>query len=172
MRCTFVTIVLLLAFAPSPASAHGENDARAIAKDVTVGPYEISVWQVIGDHDSAVSSHVVVDFGTTGVAPGETLLVAVESARRSSLVASQANRTDGMWQTAGAVGFGDVIRIRISDDAGEWRSQSLTVPQPPRQTLVVKAMFALTIFFSTVAALWLGQRARRVWSRPLISPSA
>ena len=65
MRCTFATIVLLLAFAPSPASAHGENDARAIAKGLAVGPYEISVWQVIGDHDSAMSSHVVVDFGAT-----------------------------------------------------------------------------------------------------------
>ncbi len=149
----------------APAAAHGENDARSIARDAQLGPYAFTLWQVIGDHGAQRSAHVVVDFGDHAPAKGTSLIVAVDSAA-TPLVATRSGDVPGMWQTAGAVGFGDVIRVGLVDGDTQWWSSPFEVPQPPGETLVGKAAFSLALFASTLVLVWMGRRTRQVWSRP------
>lgn len=168
-RYLLVVLAATWVLLPVPALAHGENDARPIAKNEAVGPYRITLWQVIGDHGSALSAHVVVDFGDVEPAQGEAVLVAVEadeSAESAALTASRSEAVGGMWQTADAVGFGDVIRVGVAGEHGQWWSSDLTVPPPPGETLLAKVAFALVVFVSTVILLWMIRRARHVWARP------
>ena len=149
----------------SPASAHGENDARPIARDVAVGPYTASVWQVIGDHGTTSSAHVVVDFGTESPTPQDSVVVAIVAPTPDTLPASLSSVSDGIWQTNGAVEFGDVIQLSIATDSDEWWSQSLTVPQPPGGSTPMRVLMGLTVVLSAIAIVWLGHRAKRAWRR-------
>ena len=152
-------------FTTSPASAHGENDARAIARDVAIGPYTASVWQVIGDHGTTSSAHVVVDFGTQAPTPQDSIVVAIVAPAPDTLPASLSSASDGTWQTNGAVEFGDVIQVGVAADSGEWWSQSLTVPHPPGGSTPMRVLMGLTVALSVVAIVWLGRRTKRAWRR-------
>ncbi len=165
-RYLLVALAATWVLLPVPALAHGENDARPIARNEAVGPYRITLWQVIGDHGSDLSAHVVVDFGDVEPAEGETVLVDVEADADLALTASRSEAVDGMWQTANAVGFGDVIRVGVAGEHGQWWSSDFTVPPPPGETFLAKVAFALVVFVSTVILLWMTRRARHVWARP------
>ena len=149
----------------SPATAHGENDARPIARDVAVGPYSASVWQVIGDHGATSSAHVVVYFGDDMPGSRDSVIVTVDVPNPANLPASPRSPSDGMWQTDGAVAFGDVIRVGVATDSGEWWSQPLTVPRPPGGSTPMRVLIGITVILSTFAIVWLGCRARRAWRR-------
>ena len=149
----------------SPASAHGENDARSIARDVPVGPYTASVWQVIGDHGTTSSAHVVVDFGTETPSAQDSVVVAVGAPETSLLPATPSLTSDGVWQTTGAVEFGDVIQVGVATDSGHWWTQSFTVPQPPGGSMPMRVLIGMTVIISAVAIVWLGRRARRAWRK-------
>ena len=154
----------------SPASAHGENDARAIARNVAVGPYTASVWQVIGDHGTTSSAHVVVDFAEEAPTSLDSIVVAIVAPTQNTLPGSLWSASDGTWQTTGAVDFGDVIRVGVATDSGEWWSLSLTVPHPPGGSTPMRVLMGLTVVLSIVAIVWLGRRARRAWRRETPAP--
>lgn len=149
----------------SPASAHGENDARAIARDVAIGPYTASVWQVIGDHGTTSSAHVVVDFDAETPISTDSIVVAIVAPTQDTLAASPRSASDGTWQTSGEVAFGDVIQIGVVANSSEWWSLSLTVPHPPGGSTPMRVLMGLTMVLSIVAIVWLGRRARRAWRR-------
>ena len=53
----------------SPVLAHGDHDARPIARDLAAGPYRISLWQVYPDAGDAMTPHLIVLFDGLKAAP-------------------------------------------------------------------------------------------------------
>ncbi len=147
----------------SPAWAHGENDARPIARDVQTGPYVATLWQVIGDHGSSLSSHLVVSFGEHSPTAGDVVVIEVGGAAGGTLEASPTSATQ--WSTAATAEFGADVRIGVSTESGAWWSQSTTVPRPPSALLPMRALMAVFAFVSTLVIAWLGKRARRAWAK-------
>ena len=47
----------------APAWAHGDHDARPLARDLKAGPHIISLWQVYPDVGAAMTPHLIVMFG-------------------------------------------------------------------------------------------------------------
>ena len=61
-----VASVLALA---APALAHGDHDARPLARDLAAGPYVVSLWQVYPDAGAAMTPHLIVMFDGGAAAP-------------------------------------------------------------------------------------------------------
>ena len=67
----------------TPALAHGDHDARPLARGLEAGPYSISLWQVYPDAGEAMTPHLIVMVdGGVAAAPGAEILVALNSTRR------------------------------------------------------------------------------------------
>ena len=62
----------------TPVLAHGEADARPIARNLALGPYTVSLWQVDSDSTNAIPSHLIVMFD--GTVPSAGLAVTVNAA--------------------------------------------------------------------------------------------
>ena len=58
---TFAAAAMTLVPA-APVLAHGDHDARPLARDLAAGPYSISLWQVYPDAGSAMTPHLIVMF--------------------------------------------------------------------------------------------------------------
>ena len=46
----------------TPVLAHGDHDARPLARHLAAGPYTISLWQVYPDAGSSMTPHLIVMF--------------------------------------------------------------------------------------------------------------
>ena len=49
------TLTVVLA---TPVLAHGDHDARPLARELQAGPFVISLWQVYPDAGTALSPHL------------------------------------------------------------------------------------------------------------------
>ncbi len=57
----FVAAIWTLALA-TPVLAHGDHDARPLARNLEAGPYSVSLWQVYPDFGAAMTPHLIVMF--------------------------------------------------------------------------------------------------------------
>jgi hypothetical protein len=153
--------VAVVALSVSPALGHGENDARPLTRGATVGPYVISVWQVIGDHGSDLPSHMIVTFD--GASPEAHDAVTITTGPTGTELAGRRLET-GSWETAGTVAFGDSFTVAIVTADGAWVSASMIAPEPPSSRLPMRPLMSLTVFLTTAMLLWLGRRTKRVWT--------
>ena len=67
-RAAFAAAALMLALA-TPALAHGDHDARPLARHLAAGPHNISLWQVYPDAGMAMTPHLIVMFDDEGRPP-------------------------------------------------------------------------------------------------------
>ena len=153
-----VAAVVVVALA-LPAVAHGENDARPLLRESPVGPYTVSLWQVIGDHGNALPAHLIVTF--TGTQPQQSTTIWVEKGS-TKLEAVPSTTTEDAWETVASASEGDILTVVITSDEGTFRTtpvlfDSLGIGAP------MQVFIALAVFFTTGTAYWLFRRSARVF---------
>jgi hypothetical protein len=159
----FVAVALAMAVA-TPASAHGDHDARPLARRLAVGPYIVSLWQVYPDAGTAMTPHLIVMFDDRPSAPSEA---AVDAAVNSTAMEIHpSTTTSNGWETTEGIAEGDVVAVSISDGTQAWDLDPLVVPPPPTSMLPMEELIYSSIFLTLATAWWLARRTARAWRRP------
>jgi hypothetical protein len=153
----------------APASAHGDHDARPLARDLKAGPHTISLWQVYPDVGSSMTPHLIVMFGDGAAASsGAGVNVAVNA---KPMEIRPSTTTAHGWETTEGVGEGDIVTVTISDGSQVWGLDPVVVPPPPTSMLPMQELIYASIFLTLVTALWLAGRTARAWRRPMVRTS-
>ena len=148
----------------APVLAHGDHDARPLARDLPAGPYRISLWQVYPDAGAAMAPHLIVMFdGATASPPSVAVGVAVNA---SPLDVLPSATTANGWETTVGVDVWDVITITISEGGQAWAVGPVVVPPPPTSMLPMRELVVVAILSTAGAALWAATRTARAWRRP------
>jgi hypothetical protein len=161
--------VLSMAVSAAPVFAHGDHDARPLARHLAAGPFHLSLWQVYADAGSAMTPHliVMVDDGPA-VASAADLIVTV-NAVPTQVYPSTTTRNG--WETRGGLAEGDVVTISVSDGTQAWAIDPLVVPAPPTSMLPMEELIYTSIALTIVTAWWAVGRTARAWRKPAISAS-
>jgi hypothetical protein len=154
----------LLAVLIAPAAAHGDHDARPLARDLEVGPYTVSLWQVYPDAGDALTPHLIVIFD--GAAPAEDIGVDVNG---TPMRVRQSTTTAGAWETTQGVAEGDMVTVTASDGTQAWALDPVVVPPPPTSMLPMQELIYVSIFLTLGTAWWVVGRTARAWRRPAVS---
>ena len=152
----------------TPVWAHGDHDARPLARDLEVGPYRVSLWQVYPDAGAAMTPHLIVLFDG-GVGPPATTDITVEVNSTPMEVLPSTTTANG-WETTEGLAEGDVVTIAISDGVGAWDLDPVVVPPPPTSMLPMQELIYVSIFLTFSTALWVAGRTTRAWRRPVVRP--
>jgi hypothetical protein len=151
-----------------PALAHGDHDARPLARGLAAGPYIISLWQVYPDAGAAMTPHLIVMFDGGAPAPPEAdIVVTVNATPRE--VRPSTTTADG-WETADGIAEGDVVTVAISDGDQAWHLAPVVVPPPPTSMIPMPELIYTSIFLTAGTALWAARRTGRAWRRPVVAP--
>lgn len=160
--------VAWLAVLVSPVLAHGDHDARPLARHLEAGPYIVSLWQVYPDAGDAMTPHLIVMFDG-GPAVSTVADIAVEVDSRTMEVRPSATTSNG-WETTEGLAEGEVVTVTISDGTGVWTLDPVVVPPPPTSMLPMPELIYTSIFLTAATAVWVVGRTARAWRRPTLSP--
>ena len=153
----------------APVWAHGDHDARALARDLEAGPHRISLWQVYPDVGDAMTPHLIVMFDGVAAAPADVdVSVAVDSA---PMEVRPSTTTPNGWETTAGVAEGDVVSVTIADGSGAWDLAPVVVPPPPTSMIPMTELIYVSIFLTAATAVWVARRTARAWRRPAVVPS-
>ena len=156
-------VVWTAAFA-LPVLAHGDHDARPLARNLRAGPYTISLWQVYPDSGSAMTPHLIVLLdGLTAAPPTVSVRVTVNG---TSLEMRPSTTTRNGFETAQGLDEGDVVAVTIAEDTGAWPLEPVVVPPPPLSLLPMEELIYGSIFLTIATAWWMAGRTARAWRRP------
>ena len=161
----FLAAASVMALA-TPVSAHGDHDARPLARDLAAGPYRISLWQVYPDVGAAMTPHLIVVFDG-GVALPATIDIRVET-NSTAMEVLPSTTTGNGWETTEGLSEGDVVMVTISDGVREWTLDPVVVPPPPTSMLPMQELIYVSMFLTLSTALWVARRTARVWRRPVV----
>ena len=155
--------MLLLA---GPVSAHGDHDARPLARYLVAGPYGVSLWQVYPDAGMAMTPHLIVMVDDTAAPPADVgVIVAVDS--RPMEVRPSTTTVDA-WETTAGMDEGDVVAVTISAGGQRWSLAPVTVPPPPTSMIPMPELIYTSIFLTAATAWWVLRRTARAWGRPVL----
>lgn len=157
-----VAAALALTALASPVLAHGDHDARAIARDLAAGPYRISLWQVYPDAGDAMTPHLIVLFDGLKAAPPATVSVAVNA---TPMQVHPSTTTPNGWETMQGLEVYDVVMVTIAEGDQTWGLDPVVVPPAPTSVIPMRELLYLAIALTAVAALWVGGRTARTWRR-------
>jgi hypothetical protein len=164
----FVAAALTMALV-TPASAHGDHDARPLARDLEAGPYIISLWQVYPDAGDAMTPHLIVMLDSETVATSAAeVTVAVNS---TPMEVRPSTTTSDAWETIDGIVEGDVVAATISDGTQAWDLAPLVVPPPPTSMIPMTELIYVSIFLTAGTAWWVVGRTTRAWRRPVVQPN-
>ncbi len=150
----------------TPALAHGDHDARPLARNMAAGPHRISLWQVYPDAGMAMTPHLIVMFdGVAAVPTGVGVSVAVNA--RPMTVVPSTTTANGRETTEG-VAEGDIVAVTISDATQTWALEPVVVTPPPTSMLPMQELIYLSIAMTAATAWWLARRTTRAWRRPAV----
>jgi len=153
----------------TPALAHGDHDARPLARHLQAGPYSISLWQVYPDAGTAMTPHLIVMFdGDAAVPPTAVVGVTVNS---TPMQIGPSVTTANGWETTDGLAEGDVVTATISDGTSVWALDPVVVPPAPTSMLPMQELIYGSIFLTVGAAWWAAARTGRTWRRPAIRAS-
>lgn len=155
-------VAATVALSVPPAYGHGENDARPLTRGDHLGPYVVSVWQVIGDHSSDLPSHMILTFDGVTPASGDQLTITIADSE-VQLVARRLDATS--WETTATVPFGAQFTVGLVTSNGEWMSSPIEAPFPPSESLPMRPLMSVALFITTAMAVWLGGRTKRAWTK-------
>lgn len=148
----------------APVLAHGDHDARPLARNLSAGPYTISLWQVYPDSGSAMTPHLIVMFDGLAASPaGVSVRVTVNGA--ASEVHRSATTANG-FETMEPVDEGDVVAVTVDGGTATWDLAPVVVPPPPTSLLPMEELLYAAIFLTIGTAWWMVGRAARAWRRP------
>jgi hypothetical protein len=150
------------------ALAHGDHDARPLARGLEAGPYEISLWQVYPDSGSSITPHLIVLFD--GGAPVTAKVGVVVTVNSSRVEVRHSTTTANGWETVGGVAPGDVLAVTISDGSQAWDLDPVVVPAALTSPLPMRELIYASIVLTAGTALWAATRTARAWRRPAVSP--
>lgn len=151
----------------TPALAHGDHDARALARHLAAGPYVISLWQVYPDVGDAMTPHLIVMFDGVSASPPEADVTVGVNA--TPMEVRPSNTTSNGWETTEGLAEGDVVTVTISDGTQAWDLDSVVVPPPPTSMIPMEELIYASIFLTLGTAAWVAGRTTRAWRRPAIS---
>lgn len=149
----------------APASAHGDHDARPLARELPAGPHVISLWQVYPDVGAGIYPHLIVLFDGVASRPTAAVDVTVGS---TQMVVHPSTTTANGWETMEGVAEGDVVTVTISEGGETWHLDPVVVPAPLTSMLPMQELIYASIFLTLATALWLAGRTARVWRRPTL----
>jgi hypothetical protein len=153
----------------APALAHGDHDARPLARGVAAGPYAISLWQVYPDSGSAMSPLLIVMFDGLAAPPaGVTVRVTVNGT--PSEVHPSTTTANGFETMRGATER-DLVRVSVADAGNTWELAPVVVPPPVTSLLPMEELLYGAIFLTIGTAWWMVGRAGRAWRRPSVKLS-
>jgi hypothetical protein len=157
----------MAAFA-GPVAAHGDHDARPLARQLEAGPYLISLWQVYPDVGDAITPHLIVMFdGGAAVPAAANVSVTLNE---EPLEVRPSTTTANGWETTQGLAEGDVVAVTISDGVQAWALDPVVVPPPPTSMLPMQELIYVSIFLTFSTALWVAGRTARAWRRPAARP--
>jgi hypothetical protein len=160
----FAAATSLMALA-MPVLAHGDHDARPLARNLQAGPYFISLWQVYPDAGAAITPHLIVMFDGRAATPSEAhVTVAVNSTPTE--VQPSMTTANGLETTQG-VAERDVVTVTISDGTQAWNLEPVVVPPAPTQLLPMKELILASILLTFRIAWWAAGRTARAWRKPV-----
>jgi hypothetical protein len=153
----------------APVLAHGDHDARPLARELPAGPYAISVWQVYPDAGIALTPHLIVMFdGLAAVPAGADVRVAVNGAATG---VERSTTTANGWESSDGVGTWDVIDVTIVEGGQAWHLDSIIVNPAPSALLPMRELIYASIVLTAAAALWAARRTARAWRRSAVLSS-
>jgi len=153
----------------APVLAHGDHDARPLARQLEAGPYRVSLWQVYPDVGTAMTPHLIVMFEPGApVPPTATVTVAVDSA---PMAVRPSMTTANAWETTEGLGEGDVVAVTVSDGTQAWDLGPVVVPPPPTSMIPMQELIYASIALTAGTAWWVALRAARAWRRPMAAPA-
>jgi hypothetical protein len=152
----------------APVSAHGDHDARPLARHVEAGPYLISLWQVYPDAGTAMTPHLIVVFDSGAPRPAADVRVAVNSTPMAVLPSTT---TSAAWETTEGLAEGDVVTVTIAEGSRTWDLDPVLVPPPPTSLIPMQELIYISIFLTAGTAVWVAGRTARAWRRPALRPS-
>jgi hypothetical protein len=158
--------VSVLALA-GPVLAHGDHDARPLARGIEAGPYIISLWQVYPDAGAAMTPHLIVMVDGNAAAAGAPG-IAVQVNATPLEVRPSTTTADG-WETTTGITEGDVVSVTISDGDQSWDLESVVVPPPPTSMIPMPELIYTSIFLTAGTAVWAARRTGRTWRRPVVA---
>jgi hypothetical protein len=156
----FVAAALAISAGASPVLAHGDHDARPIARDLAAGPYRISLWQVYPDAGDTMTPHLIVLFDGLQAAPSATVRVAVNG---TPIAAHPSTTTSNGWETMRGLEAYDVVMVTIVEGSQAWSLDPVVVPQAPASAIPMRELIYLSMALTAVAAVWLAGRTARTW---------
>ena len=154
-----------MAALPGSVLAHGDHDARPLAREIGAGPYVISLWQVYADTSTAMTPHLIVMFDGVRAAPPEVAVEVAVNGRSVQVVPS--STTANGFETTEGLNTGDVVAVTIAAGAGSWGLEPVVVPPPPTSMIPVDQLLYASIFLTIWVAWWVARRTARAWRRPI-----
>jgi len=155
--------MLLLA---TPAFAHGDHDARPLARDLVAGPHIISLWQVYPDVGDSMTPHLIVMFdNAAATSPASAVTVVVNAMPMETRPSAT---TANGWETTHGLAEGDTVTVTISNGNQAWDLDPVVVPPPPTSMLPMQELIYVSIFLTLGTGLWLAGRTARAWRRPTV----
>ena len=152
----------------TPVLAHGDHDARPLARHLAAGPYTISLWQVYPDAGSSMTPHLIVMFDDQPAVPaGAQVDVAVNGA---PAVAQPSMTNANGLETADGLAPGDEVTVTVSNGIEAWRLEPVVVPPPATSMLPMQELIYTSIFLTAATAWWVARRTARAWRRPVTEP--
>ena len=166
---TFAAAMWTLALA-TPALAHGDHDARPLARDLVAGPYVISLWQVYPDAGVAMTPHLIVMFdGATAAPTAAVVTVAVNATPMEVTALDHDRQRVGNDRRPRRGGSGGCHASPMARRRGiSIRSSS---PPAPTSMLPMQELIYASIFLTLGTAVWLAGRTARAWRRPAVQAS-
>ena len=149
--------------------AHGDHDARPLARHLEAGPYIISLWQVYPDAGAAMTPHLIVMFDGGAAAPPATDVIVTVNSKPMEVRPSIT--TSNGWETTEGLAEGDVVTVTISDGTQAWDLDPVVVPPPPTSMLPMQELIYTSIFLTVGTAWWVAGRTARAWRRPAVRPT-
>ena len=163
----FAAVATMAALA-APVAAHGDHDARLLARELQAGPYTISLWQVYPDSGDSMNPHLIVLFDGVAAPPGAEVIVTLNSAPMEV----QPSFTDANgWETTGGIAEGDMVAVTITDGNQSWALDPVVVPAAPTSVLPMRELIYVSIFLTLGTAWWVAGRTARAWRRPAVTPT-
>jgi hypothetical protein len=153
----------------APVMAHGDHDARPLARDLKAGPNTISLWQVYADAGTSMNPHLIVMFdGVAAVPPAARVAVVVNS---TPMKVHPSTTTANGVETSEGVADGDVVAVTISDGVQAWDLGPVVVPPPPTSMLPMPELIYTSIALTIGTAWWVAGRTARAWRKPALRPT-
>jgi hypothetical protein len=154
----------------TPVWAHGDHDARPLARHLEAGPYIISLWQVYPDAGEAMAPHLIVMFD--GEAAGLPVPEVMVTANSTPMDLRPSITTSNGWETSDGIVEGDVVNVIISDGTQSWDLDPVIVPSAPTSMLPMQELIYASMFLTAGTACWVAARTARAWRRPAARASA